>query len=147
MKLTHLKITFCVLRSEAANKKRLISLYQKCITIRAIECYLTNLQLLECSSCQNFTERDPLLLSCFPSLHYCNIGMSERLSAAIVLNVVNFCRDLKCLIFSDYRVRFFVFPTEISILKTYNSYASFYQQLLFMISFLTQFQLMVNWYM
>ena len=38
MKLTHLGVKCCVLRSQAANKEKLICLYQKCWTIRGLQC-------------------------------------------------------------------------------------------------------------
>ena len=38
MKLTHLGVMCCILRSQAANKEKLICLYQKCWTIRGLQC-------------------------------------------------------------------------------------------------------------
>ena len=61
MKLTHLAIEFCFLNLVEDNIEKLICLFQKCWTIRGIQCEL----LFGC-----FTNRTASIVRCFPSLNY-----------------------------------------------------------------------------
>ncbi|XP_065908495.1 uncharacterized protein [Dysidea avara] len=85
MKLIHLGVEFCVLRLEAANKEKLICLYQKCWTIRGIQC----------SDCDCEHEEDTLMLSYFPSLNYCYLYLVYQSSPTIVKDVISNCTELK----------------------------------------------------
>ena len=58
MKLIHLAVECCVLRSEVANKEKLICLYKKCLTIRRLQCSFL------CS--KNFTSEQRVFLSFSP---------------------------------------------------------------------------------
>ncbi|XP_065907093.1 uncharacterized protein [Dysidea avara] len=82
MKLTHLGVKCCVLTSKAANKERLICLYQKCWTIRGI-------QLHNVCDCENDFTNDDILLTYFPLLNYCYSG---HILPTIVMNN---CTELK----------------------------------------------------
>ena len=89
MKLTYLGVTYCVLRSEATNKEKLIYLYQKCWTIRGIQCVCC----YDCDCVVNSKE-----LPYFPSLNYCYIGhlcQINTVSPTIVQDVINNCTELK----------------------------------------------------
>jgi len=89
MKLTHLTMDYCVLRCETVNQKALICLYQKCCTIRGIQCD-------DCYDyhCKSSANKDALILSYFPSLDYCNLHY--RNEPAMVHDVINHCKELKC---------------------------------------------------
>ena len=89
MKLTHLGVDFCVLRLEVTNKEKLICLYQKCWTIRGIQC-------VRCIDCHYVNSSEEL--SYFPSLNYCYIGylcQISTVSPTIVQDVINNCTELK----------------------------------------------------
>ena len=85
MKLTHLAMEHCVLRSKAANKVKLISLYKQCLTIRGIQCG-------DCCCGKYFTNKDMMMLSYFPSLNYCYVQYYDGLST-IVQDVINNCKE------------------------------------------------------
>ena len=95
MKLTHIAVEYNVLEPEAANKEKLISFYQKCCTIRGIQCG---------DGCPDyddsaFTEVG-LILSYFPSLNYCNCSMWDTCApSTIVQDVINNCKELRCVSF------------------------------------------------
>jgi len=89
MKLTHLGVTCCVLRSKATNKEKLICLYQKCWTIRGI-------QYVGCFDCHYVVNNKEL--SYFPSLNYCyigHLGQFNTVSSTTVQDVINNCTELK----------------------------------------------------
>ncbi|XP_065914507.1 uncharacterized protein [Dysidea avara] len=88
MKLSHLTMEFCVLEAKDANKKTLICLYQKCWTIRRIQCGY-------CSHCRTATYKDTLMLSYFPSLIYCYLN-----EPAMVQDLINNCKKLKYFVYS-----------------------------------------------
>ena len=85
MKLTHLGVDFCVLRSDITNKKKLICSYQKCWTIRGIQCGYC---------CESFTNQDTLMFSYFPSLNYFHLSHCYHL-ATIAQDVINNCNKVK----------------------------------------------------
>ena len=90
MKLTHLGVAFCVLTPEAANKEKLICLYQKCWTNRGIQCSYS----LECCL-KHSTSEDVLMLSYFPSLNYIYLDLCPDLTPpTIVQDVINNCAEL-----------------------------------------------------
>ena len=90
MKLTHLAVEFKVLKSEPSNKEKLMSLYQKCCTIRGIQCggdrYV-----------HAFTKVG-FMLSCFSSLNYCFMRYYTS-SSTIVQDVITNCKELRCVSF------------------------------------------------
>ena len=90
MKLTYLVIDFCVLRSEAGNKGKLICLFQKC--------YIKGLRCQYCKYGRVLTDEDALMLSYFPSLNCCYLQPSGTV-ATVVQGVVNNCKQLKCVRF------------------------------------------------
>ena len=94
MKLTHLAMEFCVLRSEAANEEKLICL-QKCCTIRGIQC--------DDYCCETLTKEDILMLSYFPSLNYCYVKFYGRLPT-IVQDIINNCKELRYVSFNCYHI-------------------------------------------
>ena len=94
MKLTHLAVEYCLFKSGAANKKKLICLYQKCWTKRGIQCSWY-------CSCWNFTIEDMLLLSNFLSLKYCNLSVFLELPT-VVQDAINSCKELECVRFNCY---------------------------------------------
>jgi len=86
MKLNHLALQHCALKSDAVRMGRFICLYQKCLTIQGIQCS-------DC--CSN--DEDILMLSYFPSLQYCHIqyyGLPN-----IVKDVIMNCKKLRCAYF------------------------------------------------
>ena len=94
MNLTHLAVELGFLKSEAINKRKLISLYQRCWTIRGIQC-------------DNHDEvvfaEVGLMLSYFSSLNY--FFMRYHTSPpTIVQDVINNCKELRCVSFrsNDY---------------------------------------------
>ena len=90
LRLTHLRVGLCLLRPEGANREGLICLYQKCWALRAIQCH-------SCSSCGDFTLKDTMLLSYFPSLNHCYLRLESSFELpAIVQNMINNCKTLKC---------------------------------------------------
>jgi len=92
MKLTHLAMKFCVLRShKAAITKALICLYQKCCTIKGI-------QLNDCFCKGSSANKDALMLSYFPSLNYCNLKYERK--PVMVQDVINNCKELNYIKFS-----------------------------------------------
>ena len=92
MKLTHLAMKFCVLRShKAAITKALICLYQKCCTIKGI-------QLNVCFCKGSSANKDALMLSYFSSLNYCNLEYKRK--PAMEQDVINNCKELKYVKFS-----------------------------------------------
>ena len=88
MRLTHLAVEFCVLKSEASNKEELICLYQKCWTIRGLQCH-------DCCDCDNYDTEESLMLSYFLSLNYCHLEYSEDLPTFVQLDVINNCKEVK----------------------------------------------------
>ncbi|XP_065914945.1 uncharacterized protein [Dysidea avara] len=92
MKLTHLTVDACILRSKVASKKTLVCLYQKCRTIRGIQCgYCT------CKSSSKLSNKYPVTLSYFPSLNYCYLYHKKP---TMVQDVINICKELKCFWYS-----------------------------------------------
>jgi len=90
--LIYLALEFCALKSEPANKERLIKLHQKCWTIRGIHCELK-------FNCGNITDEDITFLSYFPSLNYICSTDSPGLLPTIVNNVINNCKEIRCVFF------------------------------------------------
>jgi len=89
LRLTHLAVGLCLLRSEGANRERLICLYQKCWTITAI-------QYESCNSCGDFTPKDAVLVSYFPSLNHCYLMLDSTYKFPnIVQEMISNCRTLK----------------------------------------------------
>ena len=88
MKLTHLGVKCCVLTSKAANKEKLIYLYQKCWTIRGIQC----------EHCEDHSPTNKDMLSYFPSLNYCYLDLhpvSDQSSPTVLQDVISNCTELK----------------------------------------------------
>ena len=94
IRLTHLAVEFCILRSEAVSKEKLISLYHKCWSIKGIQ------SSCNCS-CWEFTKEDALLFSYFPSLIYCNLCAFSKLPN-VVQDVIQNCKELKSIRFQHY---------------------------------------------
>ncbi|XP_065914895.1 uncharacterized protein [Dysidea avara] len=94
MNLTHLTVDVCILRSKVANKKALICLYQKCRTIRGIQCGYCS-----CKSSSKLSNKDPVTLSYFPSLNYCYCCVYHK-KPTVVQDVINICKELKCFWYS-----------------------------------------------
>jgi len=94
IKLTHLAVGFCVFRSDAANNEKVISLCKKFCNLRALECDY-------CVYCSNghrdLTNEDTVMLSHFPALQYCYL--KQKLSTAVVQDVINNCKKLECVRF------------------------------------------------
>ena len=97
MKLTHLAVQLCMnTRLEVINKEKIISLFQKCSTIKGI-------QLNICSylrSCLGYSKCSPSsnVYSYYPSLEYCYLECRGRCRTnhTFVLEVINSCKQLKC---------------------------------------------------
>ena len=85
MKLTHLAVDFCVLESEAANKEKLICLYQNCWTVRG----------LQCCYCDHCGCEDSVLLSYFPSLNCCYFEYFQDVPTFVQMDVINSCKEVK----------------------------------------------------
>ena len=85
MKLTHLAVDFHILRPKASNKEELFCLYQKCWTLRGIQC-----------SCWyfNLTNEDTIILSYFPSLQYC-YASCDYSPPTFLQDVINSCKGLR----------------------------------------------------
>ena len=94
MKLNHLAIRFCLLGSQAINKEKLISLYQKCQTIRGMQCDYCKFSMYENIS----------MLSYFPSLNCCYFK-SSRVISSVVQDVVGNCKELKSAHFNLLKLR------------------------------------------
>ena len=91
MRLTHLAVEFCLLRSEAANKEKLVCLYQNCWTIRAIQCHSCP------TSCGDFTVKDVMMVSYFPSLNRCFSRINSSCKQnTVVQDMIRNCKTLKC---------------------------------------------------
>ena len=89
MKLTHLAVDFSVLTSKAAKKEKLMWIYQKCWTIRAI-------QIGYCRR-DDITNGYTLMLSYFPLLNYCYVSPHlAPLTVIHVQDVINNCKELRC---------------------------------------------------
>ncbi|XP_065906237.1 F-box and leucine-rich repeat protein 13-like [Dysidea avara] len=88
MKLTHLVVEFCILRLEAANKEKLIGFYQKCWTIRGIQC--------EFCGCEDYTNEDVSMVSYFSLLHYCYFKSCHKVMPTAAQDVINNCKELQC---------------------------------------------------
>ena len=101
MKLTHFAVEFCTLRPKPANKEHLIFLLRKCSAIRGIECELCD----HGRGCNYFGCRklDTLMLSYLTSLHYCHLTCYDD-SVTLALNVVNDCKELKCVIVTSFNL-------------------------------------------
>ena len=76
MKVTHLEVKYCVVRVEATNEEKLICMYQKCWTIRGIQC--------EICYFMNSNSEYTLMLSYFSSLNYCYLYLGHQSSPTIV---------------------------------------------------------------
>ena len=85
MKLTHLAIDDCLLLPEAAMKEKLISLYQKCWSIRGIQCNVYRV---------NSANEGVSMLRYFLSLKYCYLTSSHTLPT-VVQDVINNCNKLE----------------------------------------------------
>jgi len=99
MKLTYLAVEFSVLRSQPANKEKLICLFKKCLSIRGIHCSFL---------CGNITIEDAMFLSCFPSLNYFYSSDDVRLPT-VIQDVVNNCKGLRGAYFNNF------YPLTLSI--------------------------------
>ena len=97
MRLIYLALEFCALKSEPANKERLIKLYQKCWTISGIHCELK-------FNCGNITDEDITFLSYFPSLNRIYSTDYPGLLPTIVHNVINNCKEIRCASFRQVRL-------------------------------------------
>ena len=96
-RLIYLALEFCTLKSEPANRERLIKLYQKCWTIRGIYCELK-------FGCGNITNEDITFLSYFPSLNYIYSTDYPGLLPTIVHNVIKSCKEIRCASFRQGRL-------------------------------------------
>jgi len=88
MKLTHLVVDDCVLH-DAAHEEYLISLFQKCFHLQALQfchCYC---------QCENNINKWSLL-SHFPVLKYCNVSSDKH--SKVVQQVIRKCRNLTILL-------------------------------------------------
>ena len=110
LKLTHLGIMFCVvlpLQNDYVYRERLITLYQKCMHLRALhlqpaaekhlvngsyDCDAHNIE--ECSKCDASIDQHVLLLSHFPSLTYCMLDQMAH-GSTIVRDITSSCKKLK----------------------------------------------------
>jgi len=90
IKLTHLAVEACALKSKVSNQKMLNGLLQKCQTIRGVQCGYC--------CCEGLTNDDTLTLSYFPSLKYCYAELFCKLPS-IVKDVINNCKELRCVYF------------------------------------------------
>ena len=106
MKLTNLVVNYCVVCSEVTSKERLICLLQKCLTIKGIECG-SGLCDYDCE------KLDTLMLSHFKSLRYCYLRKYTAHSPTIVQDMVNNCKELKC-------VRIVVDDLSLDLVQNYN---------------------------
>jgi len=88
MKLTHLAVELCVLIPSANNEQKLISLFQKC----------TNLQALEVHDFKHAI-RNMSIMSHFPSLIHCIISSAYD-CATDLTDILTTCKYLKCLNYS-----------------------------------------------
>jgi len=95
-------MNFCVLRCETVNQKALICLYQKCCTIRGIQCDVH----YRCCG-KNSASEDALMLSYFSSLHYCNLYYlyMYQQKPTMVQDVINSCKELKYVRYHAYHTR------------------------------------------
>ena len=107
MKLTNLAVNYCVVCSEVTSKERLICLLQKCLTIKGIECSGGLCNDYDCE------KLDTLMLSHFKSLRYCYLRRYEVHSPTIVQDMVNNCKELKC-------VRIVVQDLSLDLVQNYN---------------------------
>jgi len=91
LRLTHLAVGFCLIRSEGANRNRLIFLCQNCWTLRAIQCN-------SCNSCGDFTVKDAMVVSFFPSLNHFYLRLESSASEipTIVQEMISNCKTLEC---------------------------------------------------
>ena len=91
LRLTHLAVGFCLIRSEDANRERLNFLYQNCWTLRAIQCN-------SCNSCGHFTVNDAMPASFFPSLNHFYLRLESSTSEipTIVQEMISNCKTLEC---------------------------------------------------
>ena len=91
MSLTHLAIDVCFLhcKSDDVYEKKLISLFQKCATLRALQ-FDSFYNEEWCEVCAN-SEIKWSLLSHFPSLQYCNVHNSQP---NLVQDVIGNCKEL-----------------------------------------------------
>jgi len=111
-KLTHLAVEFSFLRPKAAIKKMLFCSYQKCCTIRGIQCYD--------DWWTEFTYEDTAVLSYFTSLSYCCVPLHHRLPT-IVQDVINNCKQLTCAYFCSYWVNHPIYhPLSLGIINNHN---------------------------
>ena len=100
MKLSHLQVEFCILRATVASKEKLICLYQECQTIRGI-------LLNGVCECERPTTEDILMVSHFPSLNYCYLAPFQKDKVpTIVEDVINNCKELRCVCFTLYSSSF-----------------------------------------
>ena len=88
MTLSHLALDFVMLKSQTANKEKLIRLYQKCWTITGIQSgnYYSD----------EITTQDILILSYFPSLNYFYVSLYDNVHSTIAQNVIKNCNNLRC---------------------------------------------------
>jgi len=97
MKLTHLAVEVCILRSTTLNRQKLIHLYQKCRALTAVE---TRCKSYDCSPCDDlYIEDDVHCLTVTPS-SITELYSYWKLPTA-VQNVLNGCKNLKCARFDD----------------------------------------------
>ena len=90
MKLIYLTVESCFFKLNAAIKDELITLYQKCCTIRGIQCHQC-FGIVQCFS--HSAKVDTLIFSYFSSLNYCNVEHYEE--PTMVQDVISNCRELK----------------------------------------------------
>jgi len=132
MRLTYLAIELCAMTPQTEHEQEIISLFQECIYLKAIEVRRTRLGKLK---------HDLSVLSCFPSLVHCIVGDIPN----SIEVVINSCSKLKYFVYSSYFLQLLSIQNknveQLSI-KTVNS-----NYVIIPDSSYSQYQLMVDWFM
>ena len=92
MKLTHLAVDFCAispLSGDAVLKKNLIFLFEKCLSLQALEYWC---RANFCRNCTKAPVENCSLLSHFPSLQYCKVVKHYSTS---IQDIITSCKELK----------------------------------------------------
>jgi len=138
MQLTHLVVSLTVFTSVESNKAMLISLYKKVFD------YKRN-TMCKYSFDENISNGVAFKLSYFPLLHYNYVSWYDGLLPTFVQNVINNCKELRCVSYFYYHL------CSLSLNTTHNHNL---QQLyinsmcmMFLMTLWPQFQPMVDWYM
>ena len=96
MKLTHLAVDYCLMLSSVKDKQTLISLFQKCTSLLAVE----SNSVAACSTCSKFIGKNISVLSQFTSLIHCKVFISIYHTTALP-EILTSCKELKCLDYTD----------------------------------------------